>query len=62
MTYFAIAFVIALLVGSLVIKITAKEQEMADKAIVTIIGLVIAAFVLAGVVGWAVKPLFDVFQ
>jgi hypothetical protein len=62
MTYFAIAFVIVLLVGSLVIKITAKEQEMADKAIVTIIGLVIAAFVLAGVVSWAVKPLFDVFQ
>lgn len=62
MTYFAIAFVVVLLVGSLVIKLTAKEQEMADKAIVTIIGLVIAAFVLAGVISWAVKPLFDVFQ
>jgi hypothetical protein len=62
MTYFAIAFVVVLLVGSLAIKITAKEQELADKAIVTIIGLVIAAFVLAGVVAWAVKPLFDVFQ
>ena len=62
MNLFAIGFVVVLLVGSLVIKMSHKEQELADKAILTIVGLLIAAAVLAGVVAWAIEPLLKTLQ